>query len=56
MFSTGDFIDDYATDPIAKNTQSSLFLVTLDSKGIKERSEELGTLIAANGIWHRFQE
>ncbi len=86
MYSTGDFIDDYAVDLIAKNNQSFFFLVTIDAKGLKELrlipttitnmqvneastadgraslraikdlSEELGTFIPANGIWHRMEE
>jgi poly-gamma-glutamate capsule biosynthesis protein CapA/YwtB (metallophosphatase superfamily) len=36
MYSTGDFIDDYATDEIMRNDQSFFFLVTVDKKGLKE--------------------
>lgn len=36
MYSTGDFLDDYAIDSLLRNDQSFLFLVTVDKKMIKE--------------------
>ena len=33
LYDTGDFIDDYAVDPLLRNDQSFLFTVTIDSNG-----------------------
>jgi poly-gamma-glutamate synthesis protein (capsule biosynthesis protein) len=36
MYDTGDFIDDYAIDPLLRNDQSFLFLVDVTKGGIKK--------------------
>lgn len=36
MYDTGDFIDDYQVDPLLRNDQTCLFLVTVDQEGILE--------------------
>ena len=36
LYDTGDFIDDYAIDPILRNDQSLLYLTTINKTGIKE--------------------
>jgi poly-gamma-glutamate capsule biosynthesis protein CapA/YwtB (metallophosphatase superfamily) len=33
LYSTGDFVDDYAVDPIERNDQSFVFMVELDAAG-----------------------
>ena len=35
MYDTGDFVDDYAVDPVLRNDLSFLFLVTAGSEGIR---------------------
>ena len=35
MYSSGDFLDDYAVDDVLRNDQSFLFLVTINKKGPK---------------------
>ncbi len=35
LYDTGDFIDDYVVDPVLRNDQSFLYLVTVDKKNIK---------------------
>lgn len=35
MFDTGDFLDDYAVDPILRNDWSFIFLVEADREGVK---------------------
>ena len=34
LYDTGDFVDDYAIDPVLRNDQSCFFMVTVDKKGI----------------------
>lgn len=46
MYDTGDFIDDYAVDPILRNDQSFLFNVKVNKKGIE--SVELIPVIISN--------
>lgn len=36
MYDTGDFVDDYAVDPVLRNDCSFLFLVSADKKEIKQ--------------------
>jgi len=36
MYDTGDFIDDYAVDPLLRNDQSFLFVITVSKSGPKE--------------------
>lgn len=36
LYSTGDFLDDYAIDTLLRNDQSFLFLTTFDKEGLKE--------------------
>lgn len=36
MYDTGDFIDDYAVDPVLRNDLSFLFKITIEDKKIKE--------------------
>ncbi len=36
MYDTGDFVDDYAVDPILRNDLSFLFVVTADKDGVRD--------------------
>lgn len=36
LYDTGDFLDDYAVDPILRNDQSLIFFVDLDEEGVRE--------------------
>ncbi len=36
MYDTGDFVDDYAIDPLLRNDQGLLFIVTVTKTGIKK--------------------
>lgn len=45
MYGTGDFIDDYAVDPLLRNDQTFLFLVTL-SKGKINKIELIPSIIS----------
>lgn len=36
MYDTGDFIDDYAVDPVLRNDLSCIFQVTLSKKGVQK--------------------
>lgn len=53
LYDTGDFVDDYAIDPILRNDQSFLFLVKVGKKGY-ERLEMIPVLIR-NFSLHRAQ-
>lgn len=35
LYDTGDFVDDYAIDPILRNDEGCLFLITMSKEGIK---------------------
>jgi poly-gamma-glutamate synthesis protein (capsule biosynthesis protein) len=36
LYDTGDFVDDYAIDPVLRNDQSCLFIVEINKQGIKQ--------------------
>jgi len=36
LYDTGDFLDDYAVDPVLRNDQSLIFLAEIDEKGVRE--------------------
>ncbi len=36
MYDTGDFVDDYAVDPLLRNDQGLFFIVTVTKTGIKK--------------------
>lgn len=36
LYDTGDFLDDYAVDPLLRNDQSLIFLADVDQRGVRE--------------------
>lgn len=36
LYDTGDFLDDYAVDPVLRNDQSLIFMADLDERGVRE--------------------